>query len=254
MKTSIKIKKFWWADVAADGGVGTNWNEIQIGQREASVQFNGSDADTSNYKNVLGSILESATTKGDKTLNFQFADLTPAVIAEFCGGTVTTDSNSVKYEAPENENQAVEKSLRFLTEKNVLYTIPRASLDAYPIVNDDDLHYYQVNSIVLKPTKTGVASYSYDVLLLPDANDILTFVLDSETGAATITAGTHTVAIEVVNGTVVTALQPVIGVSLGASITPISGAAQDFTSPVVYAVESANGDSQNWTVTVTVAA
>lgn len=61
MKTSIKIKKFWYADVASDGGCGVNWNEIQIGQREASVQFNGSDADVANYKNVLGAILASSS-------------------------------------------------------------------------------------------------------------------------------------------------------------------------------------------------
>jgi len=254
VKTSIKVKKFWYADIATDGDVGTNWKEIQIGQREATVQFNGTAADKTNYKNVVGSILESAIAKGDKTLNFQFADLTPSVIAEFCGGTVTSDSNSDKYEAPENENQSIEKSLRFLTDKNVMFTIPRASIDAYPIVNDDDLHYYQVDSVTLKPEKEGVVSYSYDVLKLPDANDILTFVLAAQTGAATITPGTHTVAIEVTNGTVVTALEPVITASLGASITPTSGEAEDFTSPVEYTIESASGIKQVWTVTVTVAA
>jgi hypothetical protein len=253
MKTSIKIKKFWYADVAADGGVGTNWTEIQIGQREATVQFNGSDADTSNYKNVLGSIIESSIVKGDKTMNFQLADLTPAVVAAFTGGTVSTSAASDKYEAPENENQSIEKSIRFLTEKNVLCTIVRASFDGYPILNDDDLHYYQMNSVVLKPEKAGIGSYSFEVLKQPDNNDILTFALAAQTGAATISAVTHTVAITVANGTVVTALEPTIGVSLGANILPNSGEAENFTAPVVYAVESANGVLQNWTVTVTVA-
>ena len=253
MKTSIKIKKFWFADVASDGGLGTNWREIQVGQREATVQFNGSDADVSNYKNVIGGVLESALSKGDKTMNFQLADLTPELIAEFTGGTVTTAVDADSYDAPENENQSIEKSIMFLTERNLLYRMPRVSFDGYPMLNDDDLHYYQLNGVVLQPEKSGVSIYGYDVLKQPDANDILTFVIPLQTGSSTINASAHTVAVTMPVGTVVTALVPTIGVSKGASVTPNSGVAKDFTSPVTYAVESANGVSQNWTVTVTVA-
>ena len=259
MKTSIKIKKFWYSDVASDGGVGTDWKEVQIGQREATVQFNGSDADTTNYKNVLGSILESSTQKGDKTMNFQLADLTPEVIADFTGGTVTIDAVSERYEAPENENNAIEKSIRFLTDKNLLFEMARATFDGYPIINDDDLHYYQMNSVVLLPEKTGVTSYAYDELLQPNENDITSFdILVSGSsvlsGAATITPGAHTVVAEVVSGTGLTTLIPTIVASLGASIDPYSGVVNDFTAAVEYSIESANGDSQIWTITVTEAA
>lgn len=259
IETSIKIKKFWYAAVASDGGVGSDWNEIQIGQREATVQFNGSDADVTNYKNVLGSILESATLKGDKTMNFQLADLSPAVIADFTGGTVTDDATSTKYEAPENENIGIEKSIRFLTDNNILFEMPRVSFDGYPTMNDDDLHYYQMNGTVLLPTKANTPSYSYDILKLADENDIESFdILVSGvtvlTGAATITAGTHTVVAEVANGTGLTTLAPTIGVSLGASLDPASGDSRDFTSALTYSVESANGTSQTWTVTITEAA
>ena len=252
-KTSIKVKKFWHADVASDGDVGTNWKEIQIGLREATVQFNGSDADTTNYKNILGSILESQALKGDKTMNFQMADLTPSEIAEFVGGTVTEDSESIEYEAPENENNAIEKSIRFLTDKNLLFEMPRCSFDGFPIINDDDLQYYQMNSVVLLPEKTGVKTYKYFQLKNPDATDILVFTMAEQTGAATITPGTHTVAIEVAIATDPSDLIATIGVSLGASITPQSGISVDYTSPVVFSVEAADGSTQDWTVTVTVA-
>lgn len=254
-KTSIKIKKFWYADVADDGGLGTNWKEIQLGLREASVQFNGSDADTTNYKNILGSILESQSLKGDKTMNFQMADLTPAEIAAFVGGTVTNGANSERYDAPENENNAIEKSIRFLTDKNVQYEMPRVVFDGYPIINDDDLHYYQMNSVVLLPAKSGVSIYSYDVLKLPDENDITSFTFGAlDDAPATITAGTHTVTITVVNGTDPATLTPVMTASLGASLDPQSGVEDDFTNPVTVAVESADGASQDWTITVSVAA
>lgn len=259
IKTSIKVKKAWWSDIASDGGVGTDWNEFQIGTREATFQFNGSDADVTNYKNVLGSILESSTLKGDKTVNFQLADLTPAVIAEFTGGTVTDDATSTRFDAPENENVGIEKSVRFLTDNNVLVELPRVSFDVYPIFNDDDLHYFQMNGTILLPEKSGVTTFAYDVLKLPDENDITSFdiVISGSsvlTGAATITPATHTVVAEVVNGTGLTTLAPTIGVSLGASIDPPSGDTQDFTSAVEYTVESANGTSQVWTITVTEAA
>ena len=51
----------------------------------------------------------------------------------------------------------------------------RVTFDGYPVVNDDDLHYFQMNSVVLLPEKTGVTSFAYDVLLLPDENDITAF-------------------------------------------------------------------------------
>jgi len=251
MKTSIKIKKFWYADVAADGGMGTNWKEIQLGQREATVQFNGSDADASSYKNVVGAILENAITKGDKTMAFQLADLTPDVVADFTGGISSTSAEADSYDCPLNENQSIEKSIKFLTAKNVLWRIPRASFDGFPIVNDDDLHYYQMSSVVLQPQKEAVSAYGYDVLKTPDANNIVVFSLPEQSAPATISTVAHTVAITVVALTVVTALVPVIGVSLGASVAG-SGVADDFTAPVVYSVESANGTKQNWTVTVTV--
>lgn len=251
--TSIKIKKFWCGNVAADGGAGLNLRELQSGQREGTVQFTGADADTTNYKNILGNILESDMKKGDRTLTFQLADLTPEILAELTGGTYTSTADADTYTPPENENVIIERTLMFLTGNNILVKIPRAVLDAQPNFNDDDLHNFQFNAVLVTPNKDGESIMYIHDLKLPDANDITSFVLAEQTGAATINDTAHTVSIEVANGTVVTALEPSIGVSLGASIDPISGDAQDFTSPVEYTVESANGDSQVWTVTVTVA-
>ncbi len=83
--------------------------------------------------------------------------------------------------------------------------------------------------------------------------DILSFELAEQTGPATIDAVNHTVTIEVVNGTSVTALTPTITISKGASISPASGVAQNYTNPVTYTVTAQDGTTQNWEVTVTVA-
>ncbi|WP_152001203.1 MULTISPECIES: DUF5018 domain-containing protein, partial [unclassified Imperialibacter] len=85
-----------------------------------------------------------------------------------------------------------------------------------------------------------------------DAN-ILSFVLAEQAGDAVITNADHTVAIDVVFGTDITALTPAITISAEASISPLTGAAQDFTNAVVYTVTAEEGNMQDWTVTVTVA-
>lgn len=104
-------------------------------------------------------------------------------------------------------------------------------------------------------------------LSTPDANEPATvgigvplsgkaitgFTLAAQTGAATIDAVNRTVAIQVANGTIVTALVPTITVSEGASISPASGVAQNFTNAVVYTVTAGDLSTAVWTVTVTVA-
>ena len=62
----------------------------------------------------------------------------------------------------------------------------------------------------------------------------------------------HTIAVEVPNGTDVTALTPTITVSTGASVDPASETEGDFTDPVEYTVTAEDGTTtQIYTVTVT---
>ncbi len=84
-------------------------------------------------------------------------------------------------------------------------------------------------------------------------NDILTFVLTEQTGDAIISTENHTVNIEVVNGTNLTALTPTITISENATINPDTETEQDFSNPFEYTVTSENLDEQIWTVTVNVA-
>lgn len=85
------------------------------------------------------------------------------------------------------------------------------------------------------------------------SNDVLTFVLGEQTGPAVVDSDTHTVAIEVANGTDITSLTPTIIVSERATMTPASGTITDFTDSVKYTVTTEDGTTQVWTVTVTVA-
>jgi hypothetical protein len=61
----------------------------------------------------------------------------------------------------------------------------------------------------------------------------------------------RTISISVPYGTNLGSLAPTITVSPAATVSPPSGAAQSFISPVTYTVTAENGDTAEYTVTVT---
>lgn len=90
--------------------------------------------------------------------------------------------------------------------------------------------------------------------------DFVSFSMAEQTGAATINATMHTIAVQVAYGTDLDGLVATFALSPGASamvgsVNQVSGTtANDFTNVVTYIVEAADGSTQNWTVTVSVAA
>lgn len=79
---------------------------------------------------------------------------------------------------------------------------------------------------------------------------ILSFVIDGSEGE--INEVSKTVLVYMPEGTDVTHLVPTIEVSEGASVSPASGEAQDFTNPVDYTVTAINGTTATYKVTVLV--
>jgi len=93
----------------------------------------------------------------------------------------------------------------------------------------------------------------FDTTVLSTETDIIDFVLAAQDAPAVVNATAHTVAIDVAIGTVVTALEPDVSVSPGATVSPLSGVATDFTGAVNYTVTAEDGvTTQVWAVTVTV--
>ena len=85
--------------------------------------------------------------------------------------------------------------------------------------------------------------------ILSSAKAITSFMVDGIAG--TIDEGAKTVSAEVPNGTDLTSLSPTIVISANATVNPASGAAQDFTNPVVYTVTAEDGTSVGYTATIT---
>lgn len=84
--------------------------------------------------------------------------------------------------------------------------------------------------------------------------EILTFDVPSQI-SSTVNSLASTVNIVMPFGTNVTALIPTITISTGATVTPLSGVVQDFTSNVTYTVTAEDATTiKTWTVNVTVQA
>lgn len=247
----VDYKKVLISDVGADGGLGTAWKKIEGFVRQGTASLTGSDADITAHKNVVGGTIKSSKVTGDNNFNFQCADISAENRAYFMGGTVETSAEGTNYKAP-SENQAIYKSVMVIGKDDVVDYAVNVNIDAYIARADDDLSYIQVNGLVEQPELAGEEPQGSWEGIDADANDILTFTMPEEETPAVITPASHTVAITVVALTDPSALVPTIGVSIGANAVPVSGEAQDFTSPVEYEIESANGDNQTWTVTVTV--
>ncbi|WP_164997839.1 S8 family serine peptidase, partial [Methanolobus psychrotolerans] len=94
-------------------------------------------------------------------------------------------------------------------------------------------------------------SYAVTVTsLLNPAKSITSFSFTDPTVAGVINEAARTISITVPYGTDVTGLTPTI-VHTGASITPGSGVAQDFTNPVTYTVTAEDETTRSYAVTVT---
>ncbi|AXT50399.1 BspA family leucine-rich repeat surface protein [Aquimarina sp. BL5] len=85
------------------------------------------------------------------------------------------------------------------------------------------------------------------VLTPNDLNDITSFSINGQQGAI----DNNTITLQLDTGTDITALTPNIE-HTGLTIVPDIGAVEDFTEPVVYTVVAENGDTQEFTINVTV--
>lgn len=100
---------------------------------------------------------------------------------------------------------------------------------------------------------SSIQEYKVTVNITPNtAKAITSFDFEALSVTGTVDEGAKTVDLTVPFGTDVTALTPTI-VHTGASVSPDTGVAQDFTNTVTYTVTAADASTQKYTVTVNVA-
>ena len=88
-------------------------------------------------------------------------------------------------------------------------------------------------------------------VLLSSEKAITAFDFDSLEVVGEINEGEKTISLTVPSETSLTSLTPTIAISSFATISPLSGLAQDFTSPVTYTVTAEDSSTQEYVVTVT---
>ncbi len=138
-----------------------------------------------------------------------------------------------------------------------LVQIPTVGISAGATIAPEDIVERDFGSAV-KYTVVAEDGTSKDweviVTVLPEALSnrakILTFELDELQEDATITRGSVEGVIK--SGTDLSSLKPKITVSEGATISPDSEVAQDFTDPVEYVITSEDGTIVNWIVMLSV--
>ena len=122
-----------------------------------------------------------------------------------------------------------------------------------PAFTDEDA-IVTMTVTISKGAQSDTKEFTLTVLKsLNSAKTITAFSFATPTASGVIEENTHTIAVTVPFGTIVTALVPTVDIT-GASVDPISGLAQNFTDPVLYTVTAENGSTQVYTVTVTVTA
>ena len=107
--------------------------------------------------------------------------------------------------------------------------------------------YYTVTAMNGTTAQYMVTAVVHDI---DNEKSILSFTIDGVEGEINEVAKTVTLLMP--EGTDVTELVPTIEVSEGATVSPASGEAQDFTNPVTYTVTALNGTTAVYTVTVMV--
>ena len=107
--------------------------------------------------------------------------------------------------------------------------------------------YYTVTAMNGTTAQYMVTAVVHDI---ENEKSILSFTIDGVEGEINEVAKTVTLLMP--EGTDVTELVPTIEVSEGATVSPASGEAQDFTNPVTYTVTALNGTTAVYTVTVMV--
>ncbi|MGP1363510.1 MAG: choice-of-anchor J domain-containing protein [Bacteroides sp.] len=109
------------------------------------------------------------------------------------------------------------------------------------------------NGAITYTIKHGTAEATWKVSVIVaknSATDILTFNIPGQK-SATVDKVNKKILIVVPIGTSITALVPTITLSAGATVSPASGVAQDFSYPVEYTVTAEDGQTkQKWTVSV----
>nr|WP_275901555.1 DUF5018 domain-containing protein [Cohnella algarum] len=189
------------------------------------------------YSNVVSLTTEVAESPAKAIASFAFNGLTPAVV-----GTVDEANHEIELTVPYGTD---------LT--NLVPTISHTGASVSP---NTGVAQDFTSPVTYTVTAEDGTQQAYTVTVSVGQNPakaIASFAFNGLTPAVvgTVDEANHEIELTVPYGTDVTSLVPTIS-HTGASVSPNTGVAQDFTSPVTYTVTAADGTQQAYAVTVAV--
>ena len=199
---------------------------IRIGLMVLAVMFGMNACDVEKEPYIQGADDEKAI------LKFEVNDVT---------GTVDESSKIVVLDFPAGTD------VSHLTPHIVVSTYATIEPESGVAQDFTNPVYYTVTAMNGTTAQYMVEAVVHDA---DNEKSILSFVIDGVEGA--IDEVGKMVTVQMPQGTDVTELAPTIEISEGATISPASGEAQDFTNPVAYTVTAQNGTTAVYTVTVVV--
>jgi hypothetical protein len=208
---------------------------------------------------VLSSESATAITETSTVLSFTTSETGTAYYLVFESSVQAPDSATIiaQADSPNLQTLFATGSASVPAGTNSLYVtglLASVSLNAYLVVVDAALNVSSVTTIPFQsaaaPDNGGGGGNPGDGggPTFSSAKEITAFSIGDAIGVITGTS----IEVLVPYGTDVTALSPTVSFSPLASLSPNSGDATDFTSPVTYTVTAEDATQQNYTVTVTI--
>lgn len=156
---SLGLSEIQVGTIAQDGGEATSYSKIgKTYQNTCKLQQDSADV-TEHFEEGQSAPEVRKKTKKVPVLTFSIMDPDPAFLAAYMGGSVTGDGDAAMWSWSDTDEN-IEASIRVVPEVGLVYTIPRADIEA---VINADLSTQGINLVdftvtPLKPTKAGVAT------------------------------------------------------------------------------------------------
>lgn len=132
------------------------------------------------------------------------------------------------------------------------FTLNSGTLEEKYQIWSDGTNVNEIATVIVNAAEYTPYSVTGGTLWSNKSKAITNFSIENQVGSTKISEVNHTVSLIMPFGTDVTALIPTISQS-GESVSPLSGAVQDFTTPVIYTVKAVDTTTAEYTVTVTIA-
>lgn len=156
------------------------------------------------------------------------------------------------------DESAFTVTLSFPKGTDVSHLTPVIEVSTYATIQPESgVEQDFTNPVIYTVTAFDGSTVAYQVSAVisdpENEKSILTFTVEDPACEGLINEDEKTILLAFPVGTDLTHLVPTIVVSLGATVDPASGVAQDFSAPVVYTVTALNGTTVEYTVTAIVA-